>query len=56
VLRGCPKIGPRIAVSDPEAWGPAKTFAVAALEAGVDLADPAEVDRFVQRYNDGLVA
>jgi hypothetical protein len=43
-------------VTDPEAWGPAKTFAVAALEAGVDLTDETEVERFVQRYNDGLAA
>jgi hypothetical protein len=44
------------AISDPEAWGPAKTFAVAALDAGVDLADPEQVERFTQRYNDGLAA
>lgn len=44
------------AVTDPQAWGPAKTFAVAALEAGVDLADQAEVERFIERYNDGLAA
>ncbi|MDX6661512.1 MAG: hypothetical protein QOJ55_2334 [Solirubrobacteraceae bacterium] len=44
------------AVSDPEAWGPAKTFASAALEAGVDLTDRDEVERFIERYNDGLAA
>jgi hypothetical protein len=44
------------AVGDPETWGPAKTFAVAALHAGVDLADPEQVERFIQRYNDGLAA
>lgn len=44
------------AVGDPEAWGPAKTFAVAALEDGVDLTDRDEVERFLQRYNDGLAA
>ena len=43
-------------VDDPEAWGPAKTFASAALEAGVDLTDFREVERFVERYNDGLAA
>src|SRR4051794_24207131 len=43
-------------VEDPEAWGPAKTLAVAALQAGVDLTDEAEVERFIQRYNDGLAA
>jgi hypothetical protein len=37
------------AVSDPEAWGPAKAFAVAALDAGVDLTDHAEVERFMAR-------
>jgi hypothetical protein len=44
------------AVTDPQAWGPAKTFAAAALEAGVDLTDEAEVERFIQRYDDGLAA
>ena len=29
------------AVSDPDAWGPAKAFAVAAHSVGVDLSDPA---------------
>lgn len=42
------------AVGDPEAWGPAKTFAIAALEDGVDLTDRDEVERFLQRYNDRL--
>jgi hypothetical protein len=44
------------AVRDPEAWGPAKAFAVAAREAGVDLTDRHEVDRFIQHHNDGLAA
>jgi len=44
------------AVSDSEAWGPAKSFAVAALDAGVDLTNHDEVERFIQRYNDGLAA
>jgi len=44
------------AVSNPEAWGAAKSFAVAALDTGVDLTDRAEVERFMQRYNDGLAA
>lgn len=44
------------AVGDPEAWGPAKSFAVAALDAGVDLTDRDEVVGFIQRYNDGLAA
>jgi len=44
------------AVSDPEVWGPAKTFAVTAQQAGVDLADRDEVERFIERYNDGLAA
>jgi len=42
------------AVADPEVWGPAKAFAVAAERSGVDLADPVAVDGFVERYNDGL--
>jgi hypothetical protein len=44
------------AVTDPQAWGPAKTFAVAALEAGVDLTDQAEAQLFIERYNDGPAA
>jgi hypothetical protein len=44
------------AVNDPEAWGPAKAFAVAALDAGVDLTDRDQVERFIERYNDGLAA
>jgi hypothetical protein len=43
-------------VNDAEAWGPAKALAVAALDAGVDLTDRDQVERFVQRYNDGLAA
>ncbi len=41
-------------VNDPEAWGPAKTFAVAAQQAGVDLSDPDAVGAFVERQNEGL--
>jgi len=44
------------AVTDPEAWGPAKMFAVAALDAGVDLTDREQVENFIARYNDGLAA
>ena len=43
-------------VNDPESWGPAKAFAAAALDAGVDLTDREQVEQFVQRYNDGLAA
>jgi hypothetical protein len=43
-------------VNDPDAWGPAKTFAVAALDAGVDLTDPDQVNRFIEKYNAGLAA
>ena len=43
-------------INDPEAWGPAKTFAVAALDAGVDLGDPDQVNRFIRKYNEGLAA
>lgn len=39
------------AVGDPGAWGPAKAFAVAALDAGVDLTDGEAVEGFVERYN-----
>jgi hypothetical protein len=41
------------AVGDPQAWGPAKLFAPAAREAGVDLTDGDAVERFVRRYNEG---
>ena len=44
------------AVGDPEAWGPAKALAVAAVEAGVDLTDPVEVEHFIRRFNEGLAA
>ena len=44
------------AVSDPDAWGPAKTFAVAAQAAGVDLTDPDALNAFVEKYNEGLAA
>ena len=40
-------------VDDPQAWGPAKVFAAAAEEAGVDMTDPEAVERFIQRYNAG---
>jgi len=44
------------AVNDPETWGPAKTFAVAAQAAGIDPADPDALNAFVERYNEGLAA
>jgi hypothetical protein len=44
------------AVNDPAAWGPAKMFAIAAQEAGVDLSDPDAIGEFVERYNEGLAA
>lgn len=43
-------------VEDPSAWGPAKTFAVAAQHAGVDLSDPAALAEFIEQYNAGLAA
>jgi len=43
-------------VGDPESWGPAKAFAAAALDAGVDLTDRDQVERFIQQNNDGLAA
>jgi hypothetical protein len=39
-------------VDDPEGWGPAKAFTVAAQQAGVDLADPDAIDRFVDEYDE----
>jgi hypothetical protein len=43
-------------VGDPDAWGPAKAFATAALEAGVDLTDRDAVGRFIRVYNEELAA
>lgn len=40
-------------VGDPETWGPAKIFATAAKEAGVDLSDSAALDRFIEQHNAG---
>jgi hypothetical protein len=39
------------AVGDPRARGPAKVFAAAAREAGIDLTDGDAVERFIRRYN-----
>lgn len=44
------------AVSDAEAWGPAKVFALAASQAGVNMSDPDAVGTFLERYNKGLAA
>jgi hypothetical protein len=44
------------AVSDPDAWGPAKAVAVAAQTVGVDLSDPAALDEFVEQYNEQIRA
>ena len=44
------------AADDPDAWGPAKTFAVAAQSAGVDLSDPSALEEFVEQYNEQLHA
>jgi hypothetical protein len=44
------------AVNDPDTWGPAKAFAVAAQAAGVDLTDPDALNTFVEKYNQGLAA
>lgn len=39
------------AVLDEDRWDPAKEFAMAAQEAGIDLGDEAQVQAFVERYN-----
>lgn len=46
----------REASGDPDAWGPAKAFAVEAQSAGVDLTDAGALDAFVEQYNDHLQA
>jgi hypothetical protein len=43
-------------INDPDAWGPAKTFAVTAQAAGVDLTDPDALHAFIEKYNQGLAA
>ena len=43
-------------VADPAAWGPAKTVAVAAQQAHVDLSDPDAVGKFIKQYNNGMAA
>jgi len=43
-------------VDDPDGWGPAKVFTLAALDAGVDLTDRHQVKRVVEQYNGGLAA
>ncbi|MGO9754762.1 MAG: hypothetical protein ACLP8S_18530 [Solirubrobacteraceae bacterium] len=40
----------------PRRLGPAKTYAVAAQSAGVDLSDPAALEQFVEQYNEQLHA
>ena len=44
------------AAADPERWGPAKAFVIAAQEAGVDPADADALKEFAERYNDELAA
>jgi hypothetical protein len=44
------------AASDPDAWGPAKTFVFAAMAAGVDITDPDSLNEFVEKYNEGVAA
>jgi hypothetical protein len=44
------------AAADPERWGPAKAFVIAAQEAGVDLADADALNEFAERYNEELAA
>lgn len=43
-------------IGDESAWGPSKTFLAAASEAGVDLADPAAIEAYVEQYNRDLAA
>jgi hypothetical protein len=40
---------------DPRFWGPAKSLAMAAIQAGIDPTDPAEMDLFVEAYNQMLM-
>lgn len=50
------RIGARIRdnAMDPRCWGPAKTFAMAAVRAGVDPTDAAAMDRFLVVYKKKL--
>lgn len=45
-----------VTAANPDAWGPAKAFAVAAQSAGVDLTDASAIDAFVEQYNDQSLA
>jgi len=50
------RIGPRILDNavDPRFWGPAKTFAMAALRSGVDPTDERQMNTFMALYNQAL--
>jgi hypothetical protein len=44
------------AAEDPRCWGPAKSFAMKAMEAGVDMCDRAAVYKFMAKYNQQMFA
>jgi hypothetical protein len=50
-------LGPRILAAgrDPDLWGPAKTFAMGALRAGVDVGDEAALQAYMLEYNERMV-
>lgn len=45
----------RRGIDDPRAWGPAKTFVAAMVEAGVDLSDEEAVGRYIDQANEAAV-
>ena len=56
MARRVQRLGARICdnAMDPRFWGPTKTFAMAAVRAGVDPTDAEQMDRFLVRYKQML--
>jgi len=44
------------AAADPSNWGPAKTFVMSAIGAGVDLSDKVELEKYMKEYNSQIIA
>jgi hypothetical protein len=44
------------AAAEPSNWGPAKTFAMSAINAGVDFSDDDAVNKYMKEYNQHITA
>lgn len=44
------------AAADSSNWGPAKAFAMSAINAGVDFSDADAVDKYIKKYNQQITA